>query len=256
MSQFGELYAKYYDLLYRDKDYEAETDYIEWLINAHSQPFGNILELGCGTGKHAAMLCDKGFSVHGVDLSQDMLDVAETRMKGREGALSFSCSNIQNLQLNKKYDVVISLFHVMSYQNSNDELLAAFAVAKNHLKDGGVFIFDFWYGPAVLTDLPVTRVKRLENESLKITRIAEPTLYAQENLVDVNYDIFIEDKEHKQENNRILNKQELHKMRYFFDPELELICDQLDLSIERKCEWLSDKAPDFNSWNAVWVLKN
>src|SRR5690606_25042100 len=103
----------------------------------------------------------KGYSVHGIDLSEDMLKIAETRRKGKENKLNFSHSNIQDLSLDKKFDIVVSLFHVMSYQNSNDEIIKALEVAKNHLVDGGVFIFDFWYGPAVLTDLPTTRIKRL-----------------------------------------------------------------------------------------------
>ena len=111
--------------------------------------------------------------------------------------------------------------------------------------------FDFWYGPAVLIDLPITRVKRLENENIKVTRLAEPVLYAQENIVDVNYDVFIEDKSTHQ----IVEKKELHKMRYFFDIELELICEKTGFKIENKHEWMADKNPDFNSWNVVWIVK-
>ena len=61
-------------------------------------------------------------------------------------------------------------------------LLSAFEVAKNHLNENGIFIFDFWYGPAVLTDLPSARVKRLENEDIKVTRVAEPVLHSQQNI--------------------------------------------------------------------------
>lgn len=211
MNQFGDLYSQYYDLLYSDK----------------------------------------GYIVHGIDLSEDMLKIAETRRKGKENRLSFSHSSIQELNLDEKFDAVVSLFHVMSYQNTNEELIKAFEVAKNHLSDGGVFIFDFWYGPAVLTDLPTTRVKRLENEQINVTRIAEPILHAQENIVDVNYDVFIEYKQ----TNDVLEKKELHKMRYFFDTELELICKKIGFFIENKYEWMSEKKPDFSTWNVVWVLK-
>lgn len=251
MSQFGDLYSQYYDLLYSDKDYTSEVEYVEGLIKDNSNNANTILDMGCGTGKHAELLCDKGYIVHGIDLSQDMLKIAENRRKGKEDKLEFSYSNIQELNLNKQFDVVVSLFHVMSYQNSNEELIKAFEVAKNHLSDGGIFVFDFWYGPAVLTDLPTTRVKRLENESIKVTRIAQPVIHAQENIVDVNYDVFIEDKQTKE----IIEKKELHKMRYMFDKELELVCQKAGFSIKKKHEWMSIKNPDFKSWNVVWVLK-
>lgn len=251
MSQFGDLYSEYYDLLYGDKDYIGEVGYINSLIEANSGNAKTLLDMGCGTGRHAELFCEKGYVVHGIDLSKDMLKVAETRRAGKEDILSFSYSNIQELNLGKKFDVVVSLFHVMSYQNSNDELIKAFEVAKKHLTDDGVFIFDFWYGPAVLTDLPSTRVKRLENSNIKVTRVAEPALHAEQNIVDVNYDVFIEEKETKE----VVEKKELHKMRYFFDTELEILCQLVGLKVLSRYEWMTDKLPGFSSWNVVWVVK-
>ncbi|MCB5267002.1 MAG: class I SAM-dependent methyltransferase [Candidatus Cloacimonetes bacterium] len=251
MNQFGDLYSQYYDLLYSDKDYVGEVAYVNNLIQANSKNAKTLLDMGCGTGKHAELFCNKGYIVHGIDLSKDMLKIAKTRIVGKEDKLSFSHSNIHELNLDKKFDVVVSLFHVMSYQNSNEELIKAFETAKNHLSDDGIFIFDFWYGPAVLTDLPTTRIKRLENDNIKVTRLAEPFLHVQQNIVDVNYDVFIEDKTSKE----VVEKKELHKMRYFFDTELEIICKQVGFGVIQKYEWMSNKNPNFNSWNVVWIVK-
>lgn len=252
MNQFGDLYSQYYDLLYQDKNYQAEVNYIVSLIQKHLLKANSILDLGCGTGKHAELFCEQGFVVHGVDLSVDMLEIAEKRRTGKENQLSFSHANIQDLKLNRKFDAVTSLFHVMSYQNSNQELIQAFKVAKEHLVDNGILIFDFWYGPAVLTDLPTTRVKRLENERIKVTRLAEPVIHAQENIVDVNYNVFIQDKKTRE----VTDKKELHKMRYLFDTELELICEQLGFDILNKFKWMSHEPPSLESWNVVWISKN
>ena len=251
MKQLGNIYSQYYDLLYRDKNYSGEVDYIIKLIKENSNEAKTLLDMGSGTGKHAELFCNNGYIVHGIDLSEDMLKIAKNRIKDKEDKLSFSHSKIQELDLNKKFDVVVSLFHVMCYQNSNNELIKAFEVAKNHLKKDGIFIFDFWYGPAVLTDLPVTRIKRLVNEKIKVTRIAEPVMHPDENVVDVNYDVFIKDIDSK----KIIEKEELHKVRYFFDTELDMICKQVGFVIKQKYEWMSDKNPDFNSWNVVWIVK-
>jgi SAM-dependent methyltransferase len=252
MGQFGDLYSKYYDLIYKEKDYNAEVEYIDKLIKKNYKQALEVLDLGCGTGRHAKLFCDKGYRVHGVDFSEEMLEIAETRRKGYEDKLNFTNSNIQELSLKIKYDVVISLFHVISYQTGHDELINTLKVVKNHLKDGGIFLFDFWYGPAVLTDLPSTRVKKLENIDIKFTRIAKSKIYPQKNIVDVNYDIFINDKKE----NIIVHKYELHKMRYFFDTELEIIFSQIGLKVLDKYEWLSLKSPDFKSWNVLWVIRN
>ena len=63
--------------------------------------------------------------------------------------LTFSLGRIQGLDLHRTFDVVISLFHVMSYQVSNSDIMEAFATARRHLNPGGIFIFDF-------SSLPIT----------------------------------------------------------------------------------------------------
>ena len=252
MKQFGNLYSQYYDLLYNDKNYKGEVEYVIKLIKENNPQTKSLLDLGCGTGKHAEMFCENDYIVHGIDLSEDMLKIAKIRIKNKEDKLSFSHSKIQELNLNKKFDTVVSLFHVMSYQNNNKDLIKACEVAKEHLKPGGIFVFDFWYGPAVLKDPPSIRIKRLMNEKIKVTRIAEPTTNVETNTVDVNYDMFIEEIDSK----KIIERKEIHNMRYFFDDELYMICKKIGLDIKQKYEWMSNKNPDQNSWNVVWVVKN
>ncbi|WP_341999478.1 hypothetical protein [Chlorogloeopsis sp. ULAP02] len=70
MSVFGN-YARYYDLLYRDKDYVGEALFIRRLIQNHAPEAQDILELGCGTGNHAVLLAKEGYKVHGVEEQVD-----------------------------------------------------------------------------------------------------------------------------------------------------------------------------------------
>ena len=113
MEQFGNLYSQYYDLLYSDKDYDGETDYVNNLIKENNFNAKSILDLGCGTGKHAYLFCNKGYKVHGIDISEDMLKIANKDIDGKEDRIKFSHSNIEKLNLNEKFDVVVSLFHVI-----------------------------------------------------------------------------------------------------------------------------------------------
>ena len=81
--------------------------------------------------------------------------------KNKNKNLTFIRSSIEELHLNQKFDAVISLFHVMSYQTTNEELSAAFKTASKHLAKGGIFIFDFWYGPTVHNEKPSIRIKKV-----------------------------------------------------------------------------------------------
>ena len=171
MSVF-EDYARYYDLLYRDKNYGGEVDFIDSLIKKHVPGAESILELGCGTGGHAEYLAKRGYTVHGIDISDDMLRMAARRHVGfspeLQGKTKFEKGDVRTARLGRKFDVVLSLFHVMSYQTTNEDILAAFQTAREHLNKGGIFLFDCWYGPAVLTDRPEVREKEWSDDAIKI----------------------------------------------------------------------------------------
>ena len=139
-------YARYYDLLYQDKDYVGETQFIEQLVKTYAKETQAILDLGCGTGLHATLLAKQGYQVQGVDISQEMLQKASDRLSHLPpdlvSRLKFTQGDICTVRLNQTFDVVLSLFHVVSYQTINEDLLATIATVKEHLKPGGIFIFD------------------------------------------------------------------------------------------------------------------
>ena len=251
MSVFG-AYAAYYDLLNADKDYAGEAAYVEQLLRrAESGP--DLLELGCGTGVHAALLAERGFNVCGVDRSPAMLASATQRASRGPAAiaarLSFRRGDVRTFRAASTFDGVISLFHVMSYQTSQDDLESAMETARAHLKKGGTFVFDCWYGPAVLTQRPERRTKELVNETLKVTRFAEPTIHPNENVVDVDYRIEICDKT----SGSTEEIRETHKMRYLFVPETESLLRHAGFALQRCEEWLTGRAAGFDTWSVVFV---
>lgn len=263
MAVFGS-YSKYYNLLYKDKDYAGEVAYLSDLVKRLSDggpEMRSLMELGCGTGNHAFLFAKEGVAVCGVDMSADMIAEAKTRLS-RESALlatpEFHEGDIRSVRVNdakgaaRKFDVVFSLFHVISYQTTNDDLIAAFETARAHLKPGGLFIFDVWYGPAVLTDPPAVRVKRLADDSTEVTRLAEPVLRAERNLVDVNYEVQIRAKGA----NEVETIRETHHMRYLFGPELEFLLKAAGFAeIVHSEEWMTRAAAGTNTWGVVFAAK-
>ncbi len=255
MNTFAD-YARYYDLLYRDKNYNAEAQFIHNLLQIYAPSTQSILELGCGTGVHAALLAGHGYEVYGVDLSAQMLEQANQRLLSlppeEASKLQFQEGDIRTIRVDKKFDAVISLFHVFSYQITNQDLQAAFATARAHLKPGGVFIFDCWYGPAVISDPPTVRIKRLKDEKIAVTRIAEPVMHPNDNLVEVNYQVFIKDLL----NGAVAELQETHQMRYLFQPEVKDFLIKNELTFITLGEWMTDSPPGFNTWNVYFIGKS
>lgn len=247
MTKVFNEYSKYYDLLYKDKSYEQEAEYILNKIKKFAPSTKNILDLGCGTGKHCSFFNKKGLEVCGVDISQQMIDIARKSYT----QINFICSDISDFKKDTSYDVITSLFHVMSYQTENEKLISCLQNAKNHLVKNGLLIFDFWHGPGVLTDKPSVRVKRFGDNSTEVIRIAEPFMDCNKNTVYVHYDISIKDTFTQTCN----NISETHKMRYFFIPELEFMLNTIGFEIIESVEFLSDKELSFNSWNALCIAR-
>ena len=252
MTVFKE-YAEYYDLLYQDKDYVSEARYVTDLIEGHRPDAASILDLGCGTGSHDLVFAEKGYHVTGVDRSSEAIEKAWAKC-GRQSSLdlSFATGQIGSLRLEEYFDAVVSLFHVMSYQTTDRELQAAFETARHHLTPGGIFIFDCWYGPAVLTDRPAVRVKRVENDAVEVIRIAEPEVRCNENIVNVNYQVLVLHKA----SGETMKVVENHRMRYWFKPEVERMLETAGFDPVDCMEWMTGNRPGENTWNVCFIAKN
>ena len=132
MQEYKE-FAKYYDRFYQKKDYQKEVLFLTHFL----MPKSHILDVGCGTGVHASLLEKEGFKIDGVDLNQEMLDIAKTRMTGE-----LFLQNVLDLDIPKKYDAIISMFAVMNHLSNLEELKQALIKMKEHIKDDGWIMID------------------------------------------------------------------------------------------------------------------
>jgi SAM-dependent methyltransferase len=215
---FGD-YARYYDELYRDKDYAAECQFLEEVFARYAaQPVDSILDLGCGTGGHARVLAGRGYRVTGVDQSAAMLAVA--RGKG-PAAIDYRHGDLRQLALNQTFSAAISMFAVLGYLTTNDELLAALTRVRQHLVPGGLFVFDCWFGPAVLAQRPADRYRIVATEAGRVIRFVHPELDLVNNVVAVHYQVL-----HLQGARVAFEGDEVHRMRYLFPPEVTNLLHQ------------------------------
>lgn len=248
-----DLYAAYYDLLYRDKDYAAEATYVARLLREVTPQPKRLLELGCGTGGHALELARMGLDVNGIDLSAAMVQRAvERRAAVPEVAsrVSFARGDVRSHRDGNRYDAVISLFHVMSYQVSNEDLADAFVTARTHLSPGGAFLFDAWWGPAVLSDRPRNVSKNAADERVEVQRRTRPVMCFDQNVVDVHFDVDIRARDGRTE-----HVEELHRMRYLFGPEVRLMLADAGFELQRAEAWMSGASLDDRTWYACFLAR-
>lgn len=159
-------FAKYYDKFYQNKNYKKETEFLKNFINANDK----ILDVGCGTGIHAALLTDNGFEVDGLDLNKEMLEIAKTRLK-----TNLYWQNILEIDISKKYNMIISMFAVFNHLKDTDELMRGLMNLKQLLHDVGKIIIDLHNpqssGSKIDTYDNMTRVMKWNyDRSLKIEK--------------------------------------------------------------------------------------
>jgi SAM-dependent methyltransferase len=250
LSAFGQ-YAPWYDLLYEDKDYVSETSFVEAQLLAHGARPGSLLDLGCGTGVHAVEFARRGWAVTGVDISADMVQHAEARLAGVTQKLQFRCGDVCAAGPERNFDAVVALFHVASYQINRAHLEAMLANAHAALKSGGILLFDYWYGGAVLAQGVETRVKVVRRAPLRVTRIAQSDHDEADATVRVNYTLFCEDTT----SSTIKRVDEVHHLRYWFPFEIEASLRETGFDPIGQYAWLSDQPPISKDWAAYAVAR-
>lgn len=239
-------YSNYYDFFYEDKNYKKEVNFLKNFFYKNDFKVRNILEFGSGTGNHAILLAKLGYNIHGIELSSEMV------LKAKKHKNFFlQKGDITKINLKKKYDVVLSMFHVISYLTNNEKVTSAFKNANKHIKKNGLFIFDFWYTPAVLSQKPTRKIKKIKKNNLELTRIAQPTNHINSNIVDVNYKIIVKDL--KLKSLEIFN--ELHSMRHFSLPEIDLLASIHGFERIKALDILTKKKPGKDTWGLCVFLK-
>lgn len=245
-SAFG-LLSRAYDLLYRDKDYAGEAEQVLTLIegSAGSRP-RSILELGAGTGGHGVHFAGAGVAVVGVESSASMI----VRARSAAG-LELVQGDAREVRLGREFDAVVSLFHVLSYQNTDADVAAFFATARAHLAIGGILALDAWYSPAVLAQRPETRVRRAAGDGIHVLRIAEVTEAVDRSLVEVRYSIEVT----LDADGAVERGTELHRMRHFTSNELRLFGRANGFELRHAVGLPDAQPPSRDTWGVCFVLE-
>ena len=240
-------YSHYYDLLNADKNYDKEVKKIHEMILAHSSDSKSILEFGSGTGKHAIRLVkDYGYSLQGVEFSKEMVSSAASTV-----GFDLKHGDIRTIQFEKKFDTVVSLFHVLSYQTDNSSVEAVFSNASRHLNPNGLFIFDFWFTPAVIKIGPDRKVKHAQHKHIKIKTTAIPVSDYLNNIVNVEFKIEVLIKK----NNEVNGFSEMHRMRHFSLVELDYFASLFGLKRVVSQELLTGDQPGLDTWAVCSVYR-
>ena len=132
-------FAYFYDKLMYDLDYEKIYKFIREVLGKKSLEPELILEMACGTGGLTEKLA-RDYKIHAFDLSDDMLSVCQNKIRSKN--LKLFKQNMVGFSAPASYDAIFSVGDSLNYLTDEKDFEAAIKSSYDHLKDGGIFIFD------------------------------------------------------------------------------------------------------------------
>lgn len=242
MNGYGE-FALIYDKLTFDVDYAARCDYIEELFVRHdSKKPELIVDLACGTGSTCLELDNRGYDMIGIDVSEDMLNVATEKSEGR--SILYLNQDICDFELYGTVDAALCLLDSVNHLTEDGDLDALFALVNNYLNPEGLFIFD------------VNTKHKFENilGDNVYTYETDDIFYAWENsyedgICDIYVNFFVRDGDSYR---RI---EQEHSERYYSDEELKTLARKYNFTVEGIYGEMTFDSPDDDCQRKFWVIK-
>jgi len=254
MSAVFQKYATFYDTYYRQKDYAAECAYVLRLLATHSpRPVRSLLDLGCGTGSHDVLWAKSGLDITGIDLSEVMLEQARKKAADEKVSIRFAQGDIRTVDVGRTFDAVTSMFAVLGYLTENDHLESALLAARKHLVPGGMFLFDAWHGPAVLSEAPQVREKSFPGVAPgeTIERLVRPELNAYRHVVNTHITV-----RHLRGGKVVDEIQESHLVRFFFPQEIAYFLRKAGFDPLSMTPFMAETGePGLKDWNFMVVAR-
>lgn len=135
-------FAAVYDMFMDNIPYQEWCEYLADILKDYGVEDGLLLDLGCGTGKLTRLLAKKGYDMIGVDMSEDMLELAMEHQAEDGGEILYLLQDMREFELYGTVRAVVSICDSMNYLMEYEDLVQVFSLANNYLDPGGVFVFD------------------------------------------------------------------------------------------------------------------
>jgi SAM-dependent methyltransferase len=253
MSSYAGRHAELYDLFYTEKRYEDEARFVHTCLGKFAiEPTRNILELACGTGRHAFELEKYSYEITATDSSVDMLRIARERAKELRSKVEFGEADMQRLRApTAPYDAAICLFDSIGYLQTNEALAAAFQGINQNLRSNGLFVFEFWHAAAMLSQYSPLRIRRWNTPHGEVLRISETSLDPKNQLAKVAYTVY-----ELRKDGTYSSFAETQTNRYFLVQEMEALLSAAGLEILKFfAGFQEDESITAQTWHVVGIAR-
>jgi SAM-dependent methyltransferase len=244
------LHASHYDLIYGSKPYRQEAEFVAGLLGRRS---GTLLDLACGTGRHAVEFAAMGFAVTGVDYGEELLVRARENAAAADAEIDFQLADMTDLELAREFDAVTCLFDSIGYPCTDEGVIAALAAAARHLNEDGGFVAEFLHTPAVLAGASPLRVARWPTPpGGQLLRVSETELDREAGVMQVDYELI----ELHPEGEGYEHAVHTQHNRFFTVDEMKGLMSQAGLAPERfVAAYAEDPAVGAETWHVMALAR-
>ncbi len=141
-TSYKSLFSKIYDRALDILPYDEMTEFLETIFRNKDIHPTTLLDLGCGSGSLAILMAEKGYQLSGLDLSVEMLSVAQQKTFDKNLNIRYINQSMSEIELIDSYDVIYSFGDALNYLTDSNDLLSCFDGVYKYLNYGGYFIFD------------------------------------------------------------------------------------------------------------------
>ena len=160
-----------YLLVYKHRD-RSEAEILKNLVlkNVEREKVKLVLDMACGSGRHAISFAQAGFDVTAIDLSENLLNVAKSNAEKEKVNVDFILSDIRKFNPEKKFDLVLNLFTSLGYFEKDDENAKVVQKAFELMNSGGWFVLDYFNKNYILNNLIPITVENIAGKRITQTR--------------------------------------------------------------------------------------
>jgi len=141
MTEYSQ-FAHVYDVFMEDAPYDQWVSFTKDICDKYDSSPKKVIDLGCGTGEISLRLANKGYVVTGVDLSQDMLTIADQKSQEQGLEVTWIKQDLRTLEGISGFDLAVSYCDVINYIPELEDLRNTFENIYHSLKEDGLLIFD------------------------------------------------------------------------------------------------------------------
>lgn len=253
MASYVGKHAEYYDTIYAEKPYVQEAAFVHACLQKYGVgKIGRLLELACGTGRHALELEKLGYQIVATDSSPDLLAVAIGRAKELNSKTDFRLQDMRELSLvDAPFDAAYCLFDSIGYVQSNEGVQKVLANVYRHLRPGGLFVFEFWHAAAMVRSYEPHREREWKTAKGKLKRVATTRLDIARQLAEVSYEF-----ENTDLNDYTEHFQETQVNRYFLVQEMSLFLEVANLEpLDWLTAYIAGKSISEDTWHILAIAR-